>query len=124
MAILKDTTLELDDFSRNKIITGLEVEAQQLYMLLIMRPGDCADEPEKGIDMSKYRIGIGEQNASELKAAIEKQVDLYCDFQISDIEVMYNNGELVVGIKTPSSNDIIMYKTASTETVLTTIINA
>lgn len=120
---IKDATFEIDDFQRNKIVSGVNAEAQQLYLLLTMVPGDCEDDPEKGIDMKQYAHGIAEKSAMELKSAIEKQVDTYCDFKISDIEVMLKDNKLVVGIKTPSSNDIMLFTaTENTNDVLARII--
>lgn len=123
MAIIKDATLEVDEFAKNEVLKGVEAEAQQLYNLLYMEPGDCADDPERGIGVRKYRVGISDDTAVSLKAEIMDQVDKYCDFQISDIAITYENGELAIGVQTPSSNDIIVFQTTS-DNILTNIINS
>jgi hypothetical protein len=121
--MLRDMTLELDDFSRNKVITGATAMAQQLYILLNMSPGDSEDDPEKGINMRQYRIGLADENGANLKIAIEKQVGLYCDFDTSDIQVMYKNGELIVGITSPAFTEIVIF-TTNNEDILASVIQS
>jgi len=123
MATVKDMSFEIDDFSQNKILEGVVALAQQLYILLNMRPGDAPDDPEKGINFLQYRVGFAEENGSFLKASIEKQVEEYCEFNISEIEILLRNGELILGITSPSFNEIIVFKTDN-ENILTSIINS
>jgi len=123
MATVKDMSFEIDDFSQNKILEGVVALAQQLYILLNMRPGDTPDDPEKGINFLQYRVGFAEENGSFLKASIEKQVEEYCEFNISEIEILLRNGELILGITSPSFNEIIVFKTDN-ENILTSIINS
>jgi len=120
---MKDVTLELDDFSRNRIISGAMAMAQQLYILLTMVPGDTPDDPEKGINMLQYRIGDADDNAYKLKTAIESQVSKYCDFDTSDVEVMYRNSELIVGVTSPSFSEIAIFRTDQ-DNVLVSIMNS
>jgi hypothetical protein len=121
--MIKDVTLELDDFSRNRIISGPTAMAQQVYVLLNTVPGDSSDDPAKGIDMLQYRIGLVDENAPKLKKAIEDQVGLYCDFDASDVQVVYKNGELIIGITSPSFSEILVF-TTNNENILSSIISS
>ena len=123
MAALNDVTLEIDGFGKNTVVSGTQAEAQELYLLLNMVPGDCADDPDKGLDMRQYRVGLAESNGPAFKSAIDDQVGKYCSFQLSDIEVTFSNGNLVLGIQTSSSSDIILF-TANSDNILTNIISS
>jgi hypothetical protein len=119
---MRDVTLEIDDFSRNRIITGATAMAQQLYILLNMDPGDCADDPDKGIGLRQYKVGILEENGPALQEAITRQVSLYCDFETSEVQIGKQNGELVMGITSPSFAEILVFQT-NKDTVLASIID-
>jgi len=120
---LKDVSFEINEFSKNKILEGVEAMAQQLYILLNMKPGDAPDDPDKGIDFLKYRIGWAEETSAFLKADVEKQVQEYCDFNVSDIEILLKNGELVMGITSPSFSEIVIFRT-NNDNILASIINS
>lgn len=118
---MKDVSLEIDGFSRNKIISDATAMAMQLYNLLNMVPGDDSSDPDKGIDMKQYRVGVADESATSLKEAIQKQVSNYCDFETSEVEVIYKDGELVVGIKSPSFAEIMIFQTDNDNLLLSII---
>lgn len=119
---MTDVTLEIDDFSRNRIVTGATAMAQQLYILLNMIPGDSPDDPEKGIDIRQYQAGLLEETGPSLREAIVRQVSLYCDFETGDVQIGKRNGELVMAITSPSFSEVIMFQT-NKDNVLASIID-
>lgn len=117
--IMKDVSFELDEFSKNKIYEGAYALAMQLYVLLLMKPGDHPDDLEKGIDIFKYRVGFSEDTATELQMLINKQVSQYCDFSINDMVIEFVDGELYIGIQSPSFQEIVMFNTQNDEVLVT-----
>jgi len=120
---MKDVSFEIDEFSKGKVYSGAHAMAMQLYVLLLMKPGDHPDDLEKGVDIFKYRVGFSEDTANELKFLITKQVEDYCDFSINDIIIEYVNGELYIGIQSPSFQEIVLFNTDG-DNLLTTVANA
>jgi len=116
---MKDVSFELDEFSKNKIYEGAYALAMQLYVLLLMKPGDHPDDLEKGIDIFKYRVGFSEDTATELQMLINKQVSQYCDFSINDMVIEFVDGELYIGIQSPSFQEIVMFNTQNDEVLVT-----
>lgn len=117
--IMKDISFEIDEFSKNKIYEGVYALAMQLYVLLLMKPGDHPDDLEKGIDIFKYRVGFSEDTATELQMLINKQVSQYCDFSINDMVIEFVDGELYIGIQSPSFQEIVMFNTQNDEVLVT-----
>jgi hypothetical protein len=116
---MKDVSFEIDEFSKNKIYEGAYALAMQLYVLLIMKPGDHPDDLEKGIDIFKYRVDFSEETASELEMVINRQVEEYCDFSINDMIIEYVDGELYIGIQSPSFQEIVLFNTDGDEVLVT-----
>ena len=116
---MKDVSFEIDEFSKGKVYSGAHAMAMQLYMLLIMKPGDHPDDLEKGLDILQYRIGFSEDVANDLKVKVNKQVDEYCDFSINDMIIELKNNELFIGIESPSFNEIILFNTEGDSVLMT-----
>lgn len=112
MAKILDVSFEMDEFSQNKLYEDAYALAQQLYLLLLMRPGDCPDDLDKGIDMMKYRVDFAEEVASLLQSEIIKQAADYCDFSVDDVFVTLVNSELRLVIQSPSFSELIVYQSA------------
>ena len=121
---IKDVTFEVDEFAKNKIISGASAEAQQLFFLMCAKPGDYEDDPDRGIDISKYKYGLVENDAIELKTSIETQVAKYCQFQLSNVYLTYMDETLVIALETPSSDDIVLFKTTDDTSVVMQLIKS
>jgi hypothetical protein len=119
MAPMKDVAFEIDEFSKGRIYTGAYAMAMQLYMLLIMKPGDHPDDLNKGVDILQYRVGFSEDIANDLKVQINKQVDEYCDFSINDMIIELKDSELYIGIQSPSFNEIVLFNTDGDDVLVT-----
>jgi hypothetical protein len=116
---MKDIAFEIDEFSKGRIYDGAHAMAMQLYILLIMKPGDYPDDLTKGIDVFQYRVGFSEDIANDLKVVINKQVDEYCDFSINDMIIELKNSELFIGIESPSFNEIVLFNTDGDDVLVT-----
>ena len=116
---MKDVSFEIDEFSKNKIYSGAYALAMQLYVLLLMKPGDHPDDLEKGIDIFQYRVNFSEDTANELRMLINKQVEEYCDFSISDMIIEFVDGELYIGLQSPSFQEIVLFNTKDDEVLVT-----
>jgi hypothetical protein len=116
---MKDVGFEIDEFSKGKVYTGAFAMAMQLYILLVMKPGDHSDDLEKGIDIGQYRVSFSEDVANDLKVVINKQVEEYCDFSINDMIIELKDSELYIGIQSPSFNEIVLFNTNGDDVLLT-----
>lgn len=121
---MKDCSFEVDEFAKGKIYDNSHACAMQLYILLINQPGDWADDLDKGIGLLNYRVGIADDTANELTAKISEQVSRYCDFVISDLAVMMQDGQLHIGIESPSFRDFMIFSTTPDDGVLMAVANA
>jgi hypothetical protein len=121
---MKDVSFEMDSFSRNKVYVNSEAFAQQLYILLVNKPGYFPDDPLRCIGIDDYRMRFAEEISLELRQKVLEQGQEYCDFQISEVSIVFKNGQLFLGVDSPSFSDIFVIKSDPESTSLVTLKNS
>lgn len=117
-----DVTFELDAFSKNRLVRDIYAAAQQLYVLLVMVPGDTPDDPDKGINFTQYNFGWAEENAIELQNKIEEQVNMYCDFSIKEMQIDLIDDKLVCAIAVNNMEEVIVFSSDG-DSVITQLVS-
>lgn len=117
MPIIKqrEYLLSVDDFNNPQIVEGKSAVALLLSRLILLEPGSDPLHPEMGVGIKNYRFNSNKNALSEIRDAVQKQVETYLpSFQNSVIEVSLKEDK-VLNIHITVGDTTYVYSSEVTE---------
>lgn len=99
--LTQELCLSIDDYSKPKVLYGMNAKTSRLLKLLYMKPGTFPSSPDMGINISSYKFELmNSEVTAKIQSKIESQVEQYLpELHITDIMVTPYKGYLVVAIE-------------------------
>ena len=107
---IKEYLITVDKFNEPKELKNDDAVSMILLRLILMEKGLIQSHPDMGVDIvRRYRYMYDDKVLRTLEEDIKSQISTYIP-QLSsvDVEVDVHEGELLLGIKTPSNNYVFM----------------
>ena len=81
-----ETTLKIDSLDKNIEYTGTRAIIQQIYNLVLMKPGTDPLNPEKGCDARSYYYQFKDSSVLQnLEIKIQEQIRKYTPYTVSNV---------------------------------------
>lgn len=111
----REYLLSVDDFNNPQIVEGKSAVALLLSRLILLEPGSDPLHPEMGVGIKNYRFNSNKNALSEIRDAVQKQVETYLpSFQNSVIEVSLKEDK-VLNIHITVGDTTYVYSSEVTE---------